>query len=183
MIVTMMKTGMMTKKRGNGMENYIVINGRKAELTEEQLKALGLEREIKSPFSRVNDCEYYYVVGFDGKVGRTREMRMNMDNRCFEVANYCTDREIMEQRALHETLNRLLWRYSMEHNGNEIDWNDINQAKWCVFFNHKHNGFEPFEDKSFEHWGSVYFLTNSIARHAIREVIKPFMAEHPDFKF
>lgn len=37
------------------MENYIVINGRKAELTEEQLKALGIETEKKSPFDRVHN--------------------------------------------------------------------------------------------------------------------------------
>ena len=37
------------------MENYIVINGRKAELTAEQLKALGIETEKKSPFDRCDD--------------------------------------------------------------------------------------------------------------------------------
>lgn len=166
------------------MENYIVINGRKAELTEEQLKALGLERETKSPFKRLRqDGEIYYYIDEYGDIDFAEEHHNMPDDDFYKVANYCTDSEILQQQAYRETLNRLLWRYSMEHNGNEIDWNDINQAKWCVFFNHKHNGFEPFEDKSFEHWGSVYFLTNSIARHAIREVIKPFMAEHPDFKF
>ena len=165
------------------MENYIVINGRKAELTEEQLKALGLEREIKSPFSRVNDCEYYYVVGFDGKVGRTREMRMNMDNRCFEVANYCTDREIMEQRALQETLNRLLWRYSMEHKGNdETDWNNTQKKQYFIYYDKANSTW--FVDYTYATLiiGSVGFCSSEIAESAIKEIIEPFMAEHPDFK-
>lgn len=35
-------------------KNYIVINGKKAELTEEQLRALGIEKEKNNPFERVN---------------------------------------------------------------------------------------------------------------------------------
>ena len=46
-------------------ENYIVINGKRAELTEEQMKALGIETEEKrkNPFERVgNDNKYYYTI-------------------------------------------------------------------------------------------------------------------------
>ena len=39
------------------MENYIVINGKRTELTEEQLKELGLIMEKKSPFERVKQGE------------------------------------------------------------------------------------------------------------------------------
>ena len=34
------------------MTNYICINGKKAELTEEQLKLLGIELPNESPFAR-----------------------------------------------------------------------------------------------------------------------------------
>ena len=34
------------------MENYIVINGKKAELTEEQLVKLGIKIKKKTPFTR-----------------------------------------------------------------------------------------------------------------------------------
>lgn len=37
------------------MENYIVINGKKAELTKEQLEALGIEIEKKDPFKLEED--------------------------------------------------------------------------------------------------------------------------------
>ena len=39
-------------------ENYIVINGKKAELTNEQLKMLGIEVR-KNPFDRATGEEYY----------------------------------------------------------------------------------------------------------------------------
>ena len=47
-------------------ENYAVINGKRVELTDEQLKALGIER--KNPFERVNYNEAYYFVKKDGSV-------------------------------------------------------------------------------------------------------------------
>ena len=43
-------------------ENYIVINGKRAELTEEQMKVLGIEVK-KNPFDRVSsDDRYYYTI-------------------------------------------------------------------------------------------------------------------------
>ena len=164
------------------MENYIVINGKKAELTEEQLKALGLEREIKSPFSKVNNKEKYYFITSIGIAMDNYDCNVNTNAR-HKVANYCTDREIMEQRALHETLNRLLWRYSMEHKGNEVERND-DVSIYIIYYDH---------DK--ERWcvncrvypqyflGAPYFATMEIAESAIREIVEPFMAKHPDFKF
>ena len=45
-------------------ENYIVINGKKTELTEEQLKQLGIEPEKKrkNPFDRVPAGEIYFAA-------------------------------------------------------------------------------------------------------------------------
>ena len=110
-------------------ENYIVINGKKAELTAEQLKALGLKREIKSnPFKKKITQSYCYIDG-TGEVIRLQDVDCFNDKQHFKVANYCTNREIMQQQAYRETLNRLLWRYSMEHGGDEIDWNNHEQSK------------------------------------------------------
>ena len=99
-------------------ENYIVINGKRTELTEEQLKQLGIEVPKTSPFKREWSEDYYYIDD-EGFVRSANETFDNFGADRFNVANYCTDKAIMEQRALHETLSRLLWRYSMEHDGNE----------------------------------------------------------------
>ena len=44
--------------------NYLVINGKRTELTEEQLKQLGIEPEKKrkNPFDKVTINHYYYLV-------------------------------------------------------------------------------------------------------------------------
>ena len=56
-------------------DNYAVINGKKIELTEEHLKALGVKTR-KNPFKRVAAEEYYYCVKkttnyYEGKLGRS----------------------------------------------------------------------------------------------------------------
>lgn len=152
------------------MENYICINGKKAELTEEQMKALGIELPKESPFKRVGYNRNYYFIDGYGDVRTEKDFDYTSDEQRFDVANYCTNKEIMKQRALHETLNRLLWRYAMEHGGAgnfEIAWNGgkfIPQN--CIW---KYNG--------------ETFSTNKVAEDAINEIIKPFMEAHPDFKW
>ena len=165
-------------------ENYIVINGKRAELTAEQLKALGLEREIYNPFVRAKDGESYYFIPtyeVEGKVVRETELESGIDEKRHNSANYCTDREMMKQRALHETLNRLLWRYSMEHKGNEID---LKVPGWCYWIGYDitNKTFKVYESFDIRSFGKPYFDTEEIAESAIKEIIEPFMAEHPDFK-
>lgn len=164
------------------MKNYICIDGKKAELTPEQLKALGLEMEIENPFERKCNGIYYWINGA-GNVMDVIETCMCFDDDKYKIANYCTDKELMQQQAYRETLNRLLWRYSMEHKGNEIDWCDAKTDKYCIYYNHNTKSFD-MHSRNFRHIiGIPYFHTREIAENAIKEIIEPFMAEHPDFKF
>ena len=164
------------------MENYIVINGRKAELTEEQLKALGIEIKKKSLFDRAKKGERYHFINWSGNVNTDTEMGSDGDDRIFNVANYCTDKELLQQQAYREILNRLLWRYSMEHDGDKIDWNSDN-LKFFIYRCIKKERFDVDYQVSWKLGGVVYFHTRETAENAIEEIIEPFMAEHPDFKW
>lgn len=163
------------------MDNYLCINGKKTELTEEQLKQLGIELPKKSCFERVNRGEpYYYINNYD-KVDLIVENCDRFDDQFFLNANYCADKAIMERRALHETLNRLLWRYSMEHDGDKINWG---KGLWFkVSYNHNKNDFVIECNDGYETLGAVYFYTRKAAEDAIEEVIKPFIVAHPEIKF
>ena len=162
------------------MTNYICINGKKAELTDEQLKALGIELPKANPFERVKLDKPFYRLGYDGAVYAENERGSSLTNNMFNVANYCTDKSLMEQRALHETLNRLLWRYSMEHNGDKLDWHNGNHPKYYIIFDHMEKVFDinyACVTQSF----ITHFYTEEIAQNAIEEIIKPFMEAHPEF--
>ena len=176
------------------MKNYICINGNKTELTPEQLKQLGIELPKASPFERVvntaNTFYNYYFIGTTGIVDETYDGGYcegnGTDDLRYRNANYCTDKSLMEQRALHETLNRLLWRYSMEHDGDKIQWSSNigeNKQKAFIYYNHHARQFEVYTRWDNQFLGCVWFNTNEIAENAIEEIVKPFLASHPDFKF
>ena len=161
------------------MENYIVINGKKVELTEEQLKKLGIEVK-DDPFEKVKRNEVFYYVSSSGQVHGGTEGYGTGSSILFNAANYCRDRKIMEQRALHETLNRLLWRFSMQNGGDEIDWRNKEQDKFYIFWDYENNGFDIGIDDVCK-GNEQYFVSEEVAIQAIDEIIKPFMEEHPEF--
>lgn len=164
------------------MENYIVINGKKAELTEDQLKALGIEvsKAKANAFDRREKGEEYYYINYQGKVEYTCESNLSWDEDVYNIANYCTDKTLMEQRALHETLDRLLWRFSMANGGDKIDWNDFDSLKYAIFYdcNNKQFFIDGFY---YSKYTNISFYNEKIAQRAINEVIKPFIAAHPEF--
>lgn len=166
------------------MENYIVINGKKADLTPEQLEALGIEVEKKSPFERAD--KFYRIDSCDKvcetiDVGSVNDVKIHYSNNLFNVANYCTDKDLLQQQAYRETLNRLLWRFSMEHDGGNLEWS-LNLRKYYIYYNHKEEDWNISLNEIYQSIGTVYFASEEIADQAIEEIIEPFMAAHPDFK-
>ena len=163
-------------------ENYIVINGKKAELTQEQLEALGIEVKKPSPFDRVRNHEnntYYFIPSY-GVVNSHEDKNDAYDTCKFECANYCTDKDLLQQQAYRETLNRLLWRFSMEHDGDKIGW--TGNKVYGIYFCHVVDEWRIEPNDSYQTFGAVYFIDDKTAEQAIEEVVKPFMASHPDFK-
>lgn len=170
------------------MENYICINGKKAELTEEQMKALGIESSRKNPFERARKYRGYYCIGWNGRAEEYYEENDEFDKRAFDIANYCTDKKLLEQRALHEILNRLLWRYSMEHKSDTHKQSETGKdcfysiGYWTPDSWNDRDGF--YVDARCRGFGlEVYFDTKEIAEAAIKEIVEPFMKAHPEFKW
>ena len=165
------------------MENYIVIKGKTVELTDEQIQkmiASGIVKENTNPFERVHTREIYYYINQFGKIYGCMEEYCPHNDGHFEVGNYCTDKEVLRQQALRETLNRLLWRYSMEHDGDKVKWaNDTMQ--WYIYYDCYSRVFTVSFNIAINVFSTVYFISKETALNAIREVVEPFMAEHPDF--
>ena len=162
------------------MKNYICIDGKKAELTEEQLKALGIEIKKDNVFELVDYNGVRYYINSFGEIQNT-PFADHADKKLHEVANYCTDKELLQQRAYEETLNRLLWRYSMEHDGDKIDWNDFFNNKYCIHYDHKLKKYGGMARGFISSLGTPYFYSLEVAKNAIKEIVEPFMRDHPDF--
>lgn len=165
-------------------ESYLMINGKRIDLTPEQLATLGIEAPKKSPFERITSAdEMYFYINCLGGVGQNRDYDCEEDNKLYDAANYCTDKALLKQRALHEALNRRLWRYSMENGGDKIDWNAA-VYKYAIYFCHIRQIFSVMDGTmTFQLPGVVYFDTSDIASAAIKEVVEPFITENPEFQW
>ena len=167
------------------MENYIMLEGNKIPLTDEQVKILRdskkPEKIEKSPFERVDSNSTYFYINDYGIIEEDYDTYPEDEYRR-EVANYCTDKSLMIQRALHETLNRLLWRFSMENGEGENLWNCCN-THYEIYWSYDLASFNISCNVTVKSPTSIYFPTKEIANKAIDEIVIPFMEANPDFVY
>ena len=163
-------------------ENHIVINGKKSEPTEEQIKTLRIEVETKrkNPFEEVNRFEDYYFVEKNNEVHAYMKTDSSVDDQMYTSANYFNDKAFAEQVALHQLLYRKLLKFAYD-NGFEdaAKWDGVN-PHWHIIYNKVNDVFinmKKLASKDF----TVYFSSEEGADRAIHEVVEPFMKEHPEF--
>lgn len=160
------------------MNNYIVINGKKAELTKEQLEKLGIKKKTDNPFDRVDEGNRYYYIGVESEASEVRDGRDDFDDLMFKASNYFNDKDFANQVALHEQLNRKLLKFAYDHKA-VANWED-GCPKYNIVYDEKTKDFSincKVWCKSFD----VCFTSHFVADKAFNEVVKPFMSEHPDF--
>ena len=169
------------------MDNYICIDGVKVLLNDSQiseLRAILEKKETKKSFlfERQKYGDEYYFINSIGEVGSSCDFTYDYDWTRYNNANYCTDEELLRQRALEEILARRLWRYSMEHGGDKIDWSNNQQDKFAIFCSGSNGLFYISTHAISQIINTTYFVDYETAMNAIKEVVEPFMEEHPDFK-
>lgn len=153
--------------------NYLVINGKRVDLTEEQIEKLGLEIKKKSPFDRAEEFWYIYP---SGTLGWYTDLGSKMCDEYFNSANYCTDKALLTARAKEEVLSRLLWRFSMENGGDEIDLENTNQAKYKIYYDSRSRQYSIDFDYTWVRQGAISFISEKVAQRAIDEIVIPFYA-------
>lgn len=168
------------------MDNYICIDGVKVLLNDSQiseLRAILEKRKTKkSPiFERQKYGDEYYFINSIGEVGSSCDFTYDYDSIRHDNANYCTDEELLKQRALEEILARRLWRYSMEHGGDKIYWSD-GQCKYVIYYDAEDGLFYTTSNTICQTINTTYFVDRETALNAIKEVVEPFIKEYPGFK-
>lgn len=123
-----------------------------------------LKPKTSNPFERVKEGESFYLIGSNGDVMTHKENSLCFIEKYHNCANYCTDAELLQRRALYEKLERCLWRLSMENggSGNYYPILDRDSRKWTIVCSPMQR-FGPS------------FKTKVIGLRAIDEVIKPML--------
>lgn len=160
-------------------KNYIVINGKKAELTEEQMRALGIETR-KNPFARVEKRGRYMFIDADDNITSVTGDGIGFGNKFYSVANCFNDKQFAEQVALHQLLYRKLLKFAYDNEYEDTDWDNENDH-WLIFYDSKEKDFFINSSDGSKIQGVVYFSSTDGAERAIKEVVEPFMKKHPEF--
>lgn len=167
------------------MDNYIVINGKKAELTEEQLKTLGIEAKKKrnNPFDSTPRQAHVHSIGHVGVQtfgSILTPVDLSMTESLVNTANSFNDYDFARQLYLHELLNRKLLKYAWD---NEAEADTImfeNEPKYYIAQNIAFHTFTVLVQYRMKRT-DIYFSKKNVAEQAIEDVVKPFMKEHPEF--
>ena len=158
-------------------DNYAVINGKRIELTDEQIKTLGIER--KNPFERATAHNEYYYITAENQVDTYIDIRDAVDDRLYSVCNYFNEKKFANQVALHQLLYRKLLKFSYDNDCEDKEWNGTNDH-WLILYYPLNDDFVIANVQCVKEY-TVYFSTEEGASRAINEVVRPFMKEHPNF--
>ncbi len=160
-------------------ENYIVINGKRLELTEEQLKQLGLGVR-QNPFKRVATGDVYYTVNDYSEAVSYIENTNYTDQCLYEKVNYFNDEAFAKQVALHQLLYRKLLKFVYDNEYEDTTEWDGSNLHWVIRYVKKREVFDTYWQSAYKSQ-EVYFSSKDAAERAIKEVVEPFMREHLNF--
>ncbi len=163
-------------------ENYIVINGKKTELTEEQLKQFGIEDEKNKRWRGEKEQKYFYVDTYN-HVTHIKDYNTKQDKYQYDMHNYFkTYEEACEYAEVLET-KRQLMKFADEHN-KPMDWDNSHQAKHYLLY-HPDNINKIA--KSFT-WGrkyaeTIYFSSEQLVQQAIDTIGKENIVKYLTYNY
>ena len=160
-------------------EIKLTIDGKEIQLTDEQLKMLGIEVK-KNPFDRVSGDDKYYYEIVSGDVLRRVDINDKTDRRLYNAINYFNDKTFAEQVSLHQLLYRKLLKFAYDNECEDTAEWDGKNAHWVIRYNENRNEFCSYYQDGYKA-RDVYFSSKEGAERAIKEVVEPFMKEHPEF--
>lgn len=161
-------------------EIKLTIDGKEVQLTKEQLKMLGIKEERNNPFERVGSGDRFFAIDNMNGIQTCTDMSYARDEAYYNGVNYFNDKAFAKQVALRQLLYRKLLKfaYDNEYEDNQ-KWNGEN-PHWCIDYDNNRKKFDTTWQDLVQ-YSHVYFSTKEGAERAIKEVVEPFMKEHPEF--
>ena len=166
------------------MKAKLIIEGKEieVEISEEEYKKLQSPEEKKTGYERVSESDVYFYTYPNGCVETACEDCYDMDDECYESANYYSDKTVAKNNARADKLMRQLRRFAVEHRGCGVNLNDINTSKFYIYYDYKNNELEPdflFSEKAF---GTICFDSEETANAAIDEFYNELIWYFTEYK-
>lgn len=158
-------------------ENYIVINGKRAELTKKQIEQLGIKVEENNRWRAVNGGTYWFVESRN-KAFSTHDNYDDYDDFRYYSHNYFYNEEEAKTYARVLETEMLLKKYAAEHN------KEFGCTKYCIYFTFD----DTWDEYRIQVQGvptdlyfrpkQVWFSSEDIALSAIKEIDNNRMREY-----
>ena len=161
-------------------ENYIVINGKRAELTEEQLEQLGIKVSNNKRW-RGNLDEKYYRVDTFNQVSSLEDINSDYDTWLYDSHNYFKTREDAKKYARVLETEMLLRKYADKHN-EDMPW-DGRCGHYFFYYNVGSNVICTDCYTYSKEAREIYFSSKEIARAAIEEIGKERIEEYLTYEW
>lgn len=164
-------------------DTYLVVDGVKTQLTEEQKKCLGLSI-AKNPFyDHVTENKIYYYVCSEGSIGCPGYTLGPKDQQRINNTNAFTDYDFAREVSKTQELYRKLLKFSYDNNAVDKPWDGCNSHFYICYICYEHgietkeSGWDVAATCMNRCLNEVYFSKESVARRALEEVVKPFLKE------
>ena len=153
------------------------------EISEEEYKKLQPSEEKKTGYERVTESSVYFYVSYNDKVDTTVEDCCDVDNECYESANYYSSETVAENNARADKLMRQLRRFSVEHRERGVNLNDTNTKKYCIYYDYGNNTLGTAFTLCAKTFGTIRFDSEETAQAAIdkfRDELIWYFTEYKD---
>ena len=151
------------------MKAKLIIEGKEIEIeiSEEEYKKLQSPEEKKTGYERVPESDVYFYTYPSGCVETTCETCYDIDDECYESANYYSDKTVAENNARADKLVRQLRRFAVEHRECGVNFNDTNTEKYYVYYDYKNDELGASFVRRTRDFGAIHFDSEETANAAI----------------
>lgn len=129
-----------------------------------------VEKSKKSRKRHMN--EIYYSICPNGNIVSSVEKNTFYDDNCWKFGNYYNtviEAEFAKQKQL---VYQELKKYALEHNTEEIDWDNNYSDKFFIGYSYKRNELLIRSMQTVKYSNTVYFTSEKIAENAIKAIGK-----------
>ena len=137
-----------------------------AEISEEQLKELGLIEEQPTGYERVKKGDVYYFNITRSETVAEVECNRRIDEGRYDTGNYYSDKTIAENNARADRLLCQL-RQWQALNDRAINWKNKDIRKYTIRYDYAMNMFNVIPNVCERCLNDVYFTTRETAQRAI----------------
>lgn len=156
----------------NKMDNNNITVNMENLSQEERSTLLSLIEKANKPKNKVwkpEKGEKYYYSYSDGFIKESTWDNVNVDKNRYAIGNCFKTKEEAEFALERQKVITELKRFALEHNEEDIDWNDSNQIKYFLSYQHDKN-IIFIDSYYFIQICDIYFTSEEIAQAAIKEI-------------